>query len=164
MKSSVYSKILCITAVAVVCACVIFETAALLWRDSSAVPAWAETEEKSVYEINEDDAALLARFVYAAAGDEPFLCKVAVAAVIFNRMQDSGYPSTVSEVIAADKYFDNIEADTADSEGIRSAENAVRQAMNGEDPTNGALFFYRSDDKKAAGEVTFYASGMIFTR
>ena len=46
-----------------------------------------------------DDLNLLARLIHAEAEGEPFIGKVAVGAVIMNRLKDPRFPNTISEII-----------------------------------------------------------------
>ncbi len=87
------------------------------------------------------DVTLLARLIDAEAGGEPYRGKVAVGAVVVNRMKDDRYPNTLREVIYQPGQF-AVNAmstiRTPSDESVRAAEAALR----GEDPTRGALFFY----------------------
>jgi N-acetylmuramoyl-L-alanine amidase len=85
---------------------------------------------------------LLARCVHAEARGEPYTGKVAVAAVVLNRVKSPSFPNTVSGVIYQPRAFTAV-ADgqinlTPDNESIRAA----RDALNGWDPTGGCLYYY----------------------
>ncbi len=89
-----------------------------------------------------NDAYLLARLVYGEARGEPYKGKVAVAAVVLNRVNSASFPNSVAGVVYQSGAFDVV-ADgqinlAPDSESIRAA----RDAMNGYDPTNGCLFYH----------------------
>ena len=91
---------------------------------------------------NENDIQLLARAVYGEARGEPYVGKVAVAAVILNRVKSPSFPNTISGVIYQPLAFTAV-ADgqinlTPDAEALRAA----RDALNGWDPSNGALYYY----------------------
>ncbi|MDD4658044.1 MAG: cell wall hydrolase [Eubacteriales bacterium] len=85
---------------------------------------------------------LLARAVYSEARGEPFLGQVAVAAVILNRVAHPDFPNTIAGVIYQPW------AITAVNDGQfwltpnQAAYTAAQQALNGSDPTNGALYYY----------------------
>lgn len=88
------------------------------------------------------DVQLLARVIWTEARGEPFIGKVAVGAVVMNRVEDDRYPDTVTAVIEAPGQF-------AVSRGTRPGPEcyeAARAAMAGEDPTGGALYFWSRDD------------------
>lgn len=90
------------------------------------------------------DVVLLARLIDAEARGEPYRGKVAVGAVVANRLKDPRYPNTVREIIYQPRQFY--------AEGIPRFPNpseeslrAARAALSGEDPTGGAIFFYNPD-------------------
>jgi N-acetylmuramoyl-L-alanine amidase len=63
---------------------------------------------------------LFARLVHSEASGEPYVGQVAVAATILNRVESPSYPNTIAGVIY----------------------QVVRDALEGWDPSNGALGFY----------------------
>ncbi|MDK2784834.1 MAG: hypothetical protein PWQ41_1784 [Bacillota bacterium] len=90
-----------------------------------------------------DDLWLLARLVSGEAHSEPYVGQVAVAAVVINRVQSPRFPPTVPGVIFEPDAFESV------SNGIMWAlpptdENmaAAQAALDGWDPTYGALFFW----------------------
>ncbi len=90
----------------------------------------------------ESEIYLLARLVHGEARGEPYIGKVAVAAVVLNRVRSASFPNTISGVIYQSGAFDCV-ADgqinlTPDSDSIRAA----RDAMNGWDPSGGCLYYY----------------------
>lgn len=96
---------------------------------------------------NASDTQLLARAVNGEARGEPYEGQVAVAAVILNRVKHSSFPNTISGVIYQPGAF------TAVSDGqinVPIAEDstvykACRDAMNGWDPTSGAIYYFNPD-------------------
>lgn len=102
-----------------------------------------ETEEvERRYEPDEKEMDLLARAVYSEARGEPEAGQVAVAAVILNRLEDEKFPNTISGVIFQPGAF------TAVADGQfwytpnEKAYEAVEKALVGEDPSDGAVFYY----------------------
>ena len=94
------------------------------------------------------DINLLARIIDVEARGEPYRGKVAVGAVVMNRVRDPRFPDTIREVIYQPGQFytaglRNHPVPSADA--LRAAQAAVR----GEDPTGGALFFYNPDIARA---------------
>ncbi len=89
-----------------------------------------------------DDIYLLAKLIYAEARGESFAGKVAVGAVILNRVRDPRFPNTIAGIIFKKGEFCTVRDGqinlTPDEECIRAA----RYASAGWDPTNGALYFY----------------------
>jgi len=90
------------------------------------------------------DQYLLARLVYAEARGESYKGKVAVAAVVLNRVRSASFPNTISGVIYQKNAFESVSNGsinlTPDSDSLRAA----REAMNGWDPTGGCLYFYNA--------------------
>jgi len=91
---------------------------------------------------NQGDVWLLACAVHGEARGEPYIGKVAVAAVVLNRVRHPDFPNTIAGVIYQPLAFTAV-ADgqinlTPDEESLRAA----RDAMNGWDPTYGAIYYY----------------------
>ncbi len=91
---------------------------------------------------NDSEISTLARLVHAEARGEPYVGKVAVAAVVLNRVRSASFPNTISGVIYQAGAFDCV-ADgqislDPDSDSLRAA----RDAMNGWDPTGGCVYYY----------------------
>lgn len=88
------------------------------------------------------DLYLLAKCVHAEARGEPYVGKVAVAAVILNRVKSSQFPNTIAGVIYQPYAFTAVTDGQINLEPDKTAYNAARDAMNGWDPTYGSLFYY----------------------
>lgn len=90
-----------------------------------------------------DDVTLLARLVEGeAGGSEPYLGKVAVAAVILNRVDSDQFPNTLAGVIYQPNAFESISNGIANNTPSEESIKAAQDAMNGWDPTYGCLFFW----------------------
>ena len=90
----------------------------------------------------DSEAYLLARLIHGEARGEPYMGKVAVAAVVLNRVKSAVFPKTISGVIYQTGAFDAV-ADgqinlTPNEDSIRAAKDAI----NGWDPTGGSLYYY----------------------
>ena len=96
----------------------------------------------SAASYNESETYLLGRLVHGEARGEPYVGKVAVAAVVLNRVKSSSFPNTISGVIyqpgAIDDVADGQNNLTTDEDSLRAA----RDALNGWDPTGGCLYYY----------------------
>lgn len=109
-----------------------------------AAPAAAEPATEAVDEVD-----LLARLITAEAQGEPYEAKVAVGAVVINRVQSGVWANTIEAVIyqRINGYYQFTPVQNgwinkpAESESIKAAQ----AALSGADPTNGAQFYY--DDK-----------------
>jgi N-acetylmuramoyl-L-alanine amidase len=84
----------------------------------------------------------LAHLVQAEAGNQPFLGMVAVAAVVLNRVKAPGFPKTVSGVIFQPGQFESVANGTYWLPPSAEAYQAAQEALDGVDPTDGALYFY----------------------
>ncbi len=88
------------------------------------------------------DLNLLAHVVHGEARGEPYKGKVAVAAVVLNRVDNASFPNALSGVVYQPRAFSIVDDGqinlTPDSESIRAA----KDALNGYDPTSGCLFYY----------------------
>lgn len=93
------------------------------------------------------DLQLMARAVNGEARGEPYTGQVAVAAVILNRVKHSSFPNTVAGVIYQPGAFTAV-SDGQINEPI-SADSTVykacRDAMNGWDPSGGAIYYFNPD-------------------
>jgi spore cortex-lytic enzyme len=88
------------------------------------------------------DIELLARIINAESRGEPYLGQVAVGAVVLNRVRHPSFPNTISGVIYQQGAFSSL----IDGEFYKPIEEscyrAARDAMNGTDPSGGAIYFY----------------------
>lgn len=87
----------------------------------------------------------MANAVHGEARGEPYIGMVAVAAVILNRVESEKFPNSVSGVIFEPGAF------TAVSDGQiwltpeEESKKAVRDAINGNDPAGGAIYYFNPD-------------------
>ena len=88
------------------------------------------------------DTELLARLIEGEAADEPFYGKVAVGAVILNRVKSSAFPDTIAGVIYQPTAFESISNGQAYRPLTNDSIRAAREAMAGSDPSGGATFFW----------------------
>ena len=92
--------------------------------------------------FSEGDVNLLARVVSAEARGEPYVGQVAVAAVILNRVEHPSFPNTLAGVIYQPGAFSCLDDGGINSPVADSAYRAARDAMNGWDPSGGAVYYY----------------------
>lgn len=93
---------------------------------------------------------LFARLVYAEAKGEIYTGQVAVAATVLNRVLDSRYPNTITDVINqvtitnGIRYYqyEPVKNGAINQPANQTAKNAVRHALAGWDPTHGATGFF----------------------
>jgi N-acetylmuramoyl-L-alanine amidase len=92
--------------------------------------------------VGNRDLDLLAHLVYGEARGEPYTGKVAVAAVVLNRVRDSRFPSTISGVIYQPSAFTAVSDGQINLSPDKSARDAASDALNGWDPSYGCLYYY----------------------
>ena len=96
---------------------------------------------------NSSDLQLMARAINGEARGEPYEGQVAVGAVILNRVKDSKFPNTISGVIYQKGAFTAVsdgQINVAIKEGS-TVLKAAQDAMNGWDPTGGAIYYFNPD-------------------
>ncbi len=84
----------------------------------------------------------IARMVHAEARGEPYLGQVAVASVILNRLSSRSFPNTIREVLYQPNAFQPIRNGSFERPANEMAQRAVSEALQGHDPTKGALYFF----------------------
>ncbi len=98
--------------------------------------------EKPRVELEEQELALLAQLVYAEAEGEPYEGQVAVAAVVLNRVDHPLFPDTIPGVIYEPHAFTVVANGRLYKQPDERAQAAARAAVDGWDPSDGALYFY----------------------
>ena len=120
-----------------------------------------ETEAEPIIDVSADDLSLLAAIIYCEAGNQPWDGKVAVGAVVLNRVASSLFPNTIYDVIYQSGQFTpassgalaNALANGVPDECVQAAQ----AALNGENPVGGALYFNTgSGQGMIIGDHQFY--------
>lgn len=88
------------------------------------------------------DEYLLARLISAEARGEPYTGQVAVGAVVLNRVDHPSFPNSVSGVIYQSGAFSCLYDGQFDQPIAESAYRAARDALNGWDPSYGAIYYF----------------------
>lgn len=88
------------------------------------------------------DYTLLARLISAEARGESYVGQVAVGAVVLNRVEHPSFPDTVSGVIYQKGAFSCLDDGQFYEPVSDSAYSAARDALNGVDPSGGAIYYY----------------------
>ncbi|QAT51382.1 spore cortex-lytic enzyme [Caproiciproducens sp. NJN-50] len=89
-----------------------------------------------------NDVNLLARVISAESRGEPYEGQVAVGAVILNRIQHPSFPNTLAGVIYQPGAFSCLNDGGINAAVSSSAYKAARDAINGWDPSGGAIYYY----------------------
>lgn len=109
----------------------------------STTPINTENYKPTRAVTNGDEVNALARLICAEAESEPYIGKVAVGAVILNRVQSPEFPKTVASVIFKSGEFESVSNGRYNSVNITDDDvKAAQEAYNGWDPSYGALFFW----------------------
>ena len=90
----------------------------------------------------ESETYLLGRLVHGEARGEPYVGKVAVAAVVLNRVRSASFPNTIAGVIYQAGAFDAVADGQINLTPGEQSRRAARDALNGWDPTGGCLYYY----------------------
>lgn len=85
---------------------------------------------------------LLARVISGEARGEKYEGQVAIAAVVLNRVKHSSFPNTIAGVIYQNGAFTAVTDGQINVTPTQSCYNAARDALNGWDPTGGAIYYY----------------------
>ena len=88
------------------------------------------------------DVDLLARLISAEARGEPYTGQVAVGAVVLNRIESPAFPNSMSGVIYQSGAFTCLSDGQFWGEVTDSSYKAARDALNGWDPSGGALYYF----------------------
>lgn len=96
------------------------------------------------------DVYLLAKVISAEARGEPYSGQVAVGAVILNRVEHPSFPNTIAGVVYEQGAFTCMVDGQIDQPIADSAFQAARDALNGADPTGGAIYYFNPDTATSA--------------
>ena len=111
-------------------------------KSATSVPVVAAPTSK----FTESEIDLLARLIMAEAEGEEYQAKVAVGAVVINRLNSKDWPNTLSGVIYQNingyYQFSPVANGTIKKAANADSIRAAKEAMSGIDPTNGAMFYY----------------------
>ncbi|HOA97160.1 MAG TPA: spore cortex-lytic enzyme [Acetivibrio saccincola] len=92
---------------------------------------------------------LLAHIIHGEARGEPYVGQVAVGAVILNRVRDSRFPNTIAGVIYQPGAFEAVADGQINLPPNETSHKAARDALNGWDPTGGAIYYYNPATAKS---------------
>lgn len=93
---------------------------------------------------------LLARVISAEARGEPYSGQVAVGAVILNRVEHPSFPNTIAGVVYQPGAFTCMVDGQFNEPVADSAYRAARDALNGADPSGGAIYYFNPDTSTSA--------------
>ena len=93
---------------------------------------------------------LLARVISAEARGEPYSGQVAVGAVILNRVEPPSFPNTIAGVVYQPGAFTCMVDGQIDQPVAQSAVRAAQEALNGADPSGGAVYYFNPNTATSA--------------
>lgn len=96
------------------------------------------------------DVVLLAKVISAEARGEGYEGQVAVGAVILNRVAHPSFPDSLSGVVYQKGAFSCVNDSNWYQPVAESSKRAARDALNGWDPTGGAIYYFnpaKTNDK-----------------
>lgn len=88
------------------------------------------------------DVYLLAKVIAAEARGESYTGQVAVGAVVLNRVRHSSFPDSISGVVYQSGAFSAVRDSNWSVAPDATSQKAARDAINGWDPTGGAIYYY----------------------
>lgn len=89
-----------------------------------------------------NDVTLLARLISGEARGESYTGQVAVGAVVLNRVEHPSFPNTIAGVIYQSGAFTCLSDGEFNKPVEDSAYRAARDALNGWDPSGGAIYYF----------------------
>lgn len=89
-----------------------------------------------------NEHTLLAMVINGEARGEPYEGQVAVGAVVLNRVKHSSFPNTIAGVIYQKGAFTAVDDGQINKPVQESCYKAASDALNGWDPTGGAVYYY----------------------
>lgn len=92
--------------------------------------------------ISNSDLYLLSCCIYGEARGESYTGKVAVAAVILNRVKSASFPNSISGVIYQSGAFTCVSDGQINLGTNDECTRAAQDALNGWDPSGGALYYF----------------------
>ncbi len=92
--------------------------------------------------FSSSEVYLLARTIYAEGRGEPYTGQVAIAAVVLNRVRSPQFPNTITGVVYQKHAFTAVSDGQINLTPNDTAMRAAKDAINGWDPTGGALYYY----------------------
>ncbi len=108
----------------------------------SALGMSLSSSSSSTQKFSDADIQLLAKLIYGEARGESYVGQVAVGAVVMNRIRSSSFPNTMSGVIYQRYAFTAVDDGQINLTPNATAKKAAQDAINGWDPSYGAIYYY----------------------
>lgn len=91
---------------------------------------------------SDNNVRLLAMLITGEARGETYEGQVAVGAVVLNRVKHSSFPNSIAGVIYQNGAFTAVDDGQINMSPTDSCIKAARDALNGWDPSGGAIYYY----------------------
>lgn len=104
-----------------------------------------ENSNNQTSKYSDSEIDLLAKIISAESRGEPYSGQVAVGAVILNRIEHPSFPNTLSGVIYQPGAFSCLTDGQINESVSESAKQAAKDAINGSDPSGGAIYYYNPE-------------------
>lgn len=101
-----------------------------------------QSQTTSGGKVTDSNLYLLSCCVYGEARGESYTGKVAIAAVVLNRVKSSSFPNTISGVIYQKGAFTAVSDGQINLGTNDECTRAAQDALNGWDPTYGCVYYY----------------------
>lgn len=128
------------------------ETMAVIRRREAEEAERRRTANRGRLDASADEVRLLGALIFCEAGNQPYDGKVAVGAVVMNRVRSGAYPNTIHGVIHASGQFPpalNGKVARIYERGVpESCIRAAEAAINGETTVGGATRFRRAGNRE----------------
>lgn len=115
--------------------------------------AAAAADSVSRGDISRSDLELMSRVIEGEAADEPFEGKIAVAAVIINRVENDEFPDSIRTVLYEPLAFEAVANGQYTRPLSEDSMQAAKIALEGYDPTDGALYYWNPDKVKKSSWI-----------
>lgn len=114
-------------------------------KEATALTMAEYQKQQATVSVSGGELDLLAAIIQCEAGGESHTGKVAVGAVIMNRVRSGQFPNSISEVVYQSGQFSPVASGKLSqvlSQGARSdCYQAAKEALSGSNPVGGALYF-----------------------
>jgi N-acetylmuramoyl-L-alanine amidase len=95
------------------------------------------------------DIRLMAAAIHGEGRGEAYVGQVAIGAVILNRVRHSSFPNSIAGVVYQPGAFDAVSDGQINLDPDESSLKAARDALNGWDPTGGAIYYWNPATAKS---------------